>query len=1136
MPVTLSKELRSQLARTTLEARQVAEDAAHSALEHLAVDEAKPRSHMDTEQRKLRNRLRARGRALGDYLKEDDTQGIQHLVELVAYEAWHRLLFTRFLTENHLLHTDPEHGTVPVSLQECEELAPELGARDGFELACRFAQQILPGVFRSDDPALELRLSLDDEVALRKLVNSIPTEVFKTDDALGWTYQFWQEQRKDAINASGVKIGADELSPVTQLFTEDYMVEFLLHNTLGAWWAGKLGKLNAINEEDARAKVALPEKEGLGITWTYLRLCKDEKKNCWNPAAGTFECWPKTALGITLLDPCMGSGHFLVFALPLLVRLRMEEESVSAREAVYATLRDNIHGLELDERCSQIAAFNLALTAWKLGGFQPLPELHLACSGLSPHTTEKKWGSLSGNNARLRHGMERLYKLFHDAPILGSLIDPRSVGGDLLEAGFHELQPLLEKALTKESDDDLSHEMAVTARGLVKASEILSGQFTLVATNVPYLGRPDQKEALKGYCDQFHRTARSDLATCFIERCLSFCNRGASTALVTPQSWLFQSGYKKFRHTLLENERWEFLACLGPRAFETISGERVNVCLLALTHSKADTTHSFVGIDVTEIPNAIGKTARLLDGLLSTVVQNDQLKNPDTRITLQSLEKTQLLANHAVCIQGLATSDDPQFTCYFWEFSQISNGWEGLMGTVEKSCTGGGRERLIHWEDGVGRYFRHAQSLKAEGRLGGWKSGTEARGKMGVLVSQMSMMPVTVYSGEFYDHNASVIVAEDESVLPAIWALTTSPEFVKEVRKLDSSLKPSNSVFIKVPFDLEKWQKIAAEKYPHGFPKPYSCDPKQWLFNGYPKGSDQPLHVAVCRLLGYLWPRQTGSSFPDCPSLKPDGLEKYADDDGIVCLPAIHREQPAAHRLRQLLSHALGSYDEKALIKQTSSKGLKSTTLDDWLRDEFFEQHCSLFQHRPFIWHLWDGRKDGFHALVNYHKLDHATLKKLTFTYLGEWITQQEKDSKTDKPGAAERLGAAQTLQKELEAILEGEAPYDIFVRWKRLDQQAIGWHPDLNDGVRMNIRPFMMAQDVSKRGAGILRTKPNINWNKDRGTEPEANRPKSQFPWFYLEDEPEEVDPKPEADFVGNRWNTVFLSLEKKRKARKHV
>jgi hypothetical protein len=546
MPISLSKEHRRLLEKTTADAHVLAESACCAALENLAVHEKEYRAHMSVEQRLLRNRLRARSHALGD--KRDERSGIQdihHLTELAAYEHWHRLLFTRFLTENHLLITDEANGSVPVTLEECEELAPELGSRDGLDLACRFARLTLPGVFRRDDPVLDLPIALNDQVELRKLLATLPSECFNADDALGWTYQFWQAQRKDEVNKSGKKIGADELSPVTQLFTEDYMVEFLLHNTLGAWWAGKIGPIKADNEEEARAQVALPARDGVpAISWTYLRFVQDDKTKTWSPAVGTFDGWPKIARLIRLLDPCMGSGHFLVFALPIIIRLRMEEEKLTTKEAVVAVLKDNIYGLELDERCTQIAAFNVALTVWKLAGYQALPSINLACSGLAPSATEAEWVALAGDNDRLKRGMARLYSLFKDAPVLGSLINPRALSGDLIEAEFHEMAPLLTAALApsdnqkaKLENDEM--ELAVIAHGLAKAAELLAGQFTLVITNVPYLGRPKQDATLLDFCERVHPDAKVDLSTCFVERCLSFCGASGSTAIVTPQNWLF---------------------------------------------------------------------------------------------------------------------------------------------------------------------------------------------------------------------------------------------------------------------------------------------------------------------------------------------------------------------------------------------------------------------------------------------------------------------------------------------------------------------------------------------------------------------------------------------------------------------
>ena len=210
MPSTLTKDQRSTLEKTTLKAREAAEVAARAALDNLAVHEERPRAHLDEDQRRLRNRLRARGRALGDRLDPGGTQAIDQLAEAAAYEHWHRLLFTRFLADNHLLHTGAEHGGVPVTLEECDELAPELGARDGFELACRFASETLPGIFRRDAPVLDLRPAPNQEVQLRCLLDELPAETFRTDDALGWTYQSWQAKRKDEVNKSGVKIGARE--------------------------------------------------------------------------------------------------------------------------------------------------------------------------------------------------------------------------------------------------------------------------------------------------------------------------------------------------------------------------------------------------------------------------------------------------------------------------------------------------------------------------------------------------------------------------------------------------------------------------------------------------------------------------------------------------------------------------------------------------------------------------------------------------------------------------------------------------------------------------------------------------------------------------------------------------------------
>src|SRR5690606_758850 len=131
--------------------------------------------------------------------------------------------------------------------------------------------------------------------------------------------------------------------------------------------------------------------------------------------------------------------------------------------------------------------------------------------------------------------------------------------------------------------------------------------------------------------------------------------------------------------------------------------------------------------------------------------------------------------------------------------------------------------------------------------------------------------------------------------------------------------------------------------------------------------SSNPVHVATIRLVGWRWPRQSGLSFGEVQAVPNDQLEKHSDLDGIVCLTATKGEAPAHERLTALLADAFGAdWSAAKLASLLAEVGFAGKTLDDWLRDGFFEQHCALFHQRPFVWHVWDGRRDGFHALVNY--------------------------------------------------------------------------------------------------------------------------------------------------------------------------
>ena len=1105
---TLSKEYRRQLESTVLKARDEAERGAAAALEELGLSETKIPTHLNEAQQKLRRKLRAHGKQVGDTQISDKAWDISHLIHECAYEHWHRMLFARFLAENGCL-IEPESG-LDVDFAHCEDEGNRLGI-DPWEVAAGYAQKMLLDVFRSDDPVLQLRLPRETRNALTALLTSLPQDVFLASDSLGWVYQFWQAKKKEEVNAAGNKIGADELPAVTQLFTEDYMVDFLLDNTLGAWWAGRVaavasGKFQVSScptEEDARKVCALP-----GCEWKYLRFI--QKDGRWTPAAGTFDGWPKSAAAIRALDPCMGSGHFVVAMFERLVALRLAEEKLDEAAAVAAVIRDNLFGLEIDPRCTQIGAFNLALAAWRRVGHCKLPAMNLACSGLAPNTREADWLAIAGSNEKLRNGMVRLYRLFENAPVLGSLINPRAGEGDLLVAAFHELQPMLEKALAQETKDDTAHEMAVTARGLAKAAEILAGQFTLVATNVPYLKRERHGPELSFFLETNHGDANSDLATAFIERCMSFCATHGSLAAVTPQQWLFQTNYIPVRGKLLRRETWKSVAVLGEHAFWSPQAAGAFAAVCIFSRETPQETNSFVMLNAMPGASPEDKANLLCKSEISIRLQTRISASDDAVIPLEEIgEDLEIFGRSAACYQGTSTGDNSRLVFVFWEIGQIARDWEVFLTPPTSTLIYGGREHIVRWAT--------LESSECEPAV----RGHNAWGRIGIAIGKMRDLPATVYTGEKYSNTAPVIILKDKKQLSAVWQFCQTGEFTRALRAINPNVAVENGYVSKISWNPHHWISVADG---NPLPKPFSSDPTQWLFNGHPAGADQPLHVAVARLLGYQWPRQTGSSFPDCPALGPDGLETLADEDGIVCLSATQGEAPAAERLRALLAQALGKFDLPTLLAGAGSNGSHSETLEEWLRDEFFEQHCALFHHRPFLWHIWDGLKNGFSALVNYHRLTHGNLEQLTYAHLGDWIRRQQAAVDGGTAGSDTRLQAAKQLQAKLKLILEGEPPYDIFVRWKPLSKQAIGWHPDPNDGVRMNIRPFATAD--------ILRKRVKIKWEKDRGKEPV--RDKKEFPWFWGWDEQKQdfegVGKEPD----GNRWNDCHYTGEFKKKGRK--
>jgi hypothetical protein len=636
---------------------------------------------------------------------------------------------------------------------------------------------------------------------------------------------------------------------------------------------------------------------------------------------------------------------------------------------------------------------------------------------------------------------------------------------------------------------------------MADAAAILSRRWVLQVTNVPFLGRGRQEEALKTYLMERFDAAKADLATAMLTRMRAQAAQGGTVAAVTPQNWLFLGSYQMLRKAMLKEASLAVIGALGPRCFETISGEVVNAALVVITEIRPTANTRFAGLDCNDGADPSAKARTLLSGEIAKPLQQAQYERQDFRISVSEPSLVPALSQFADVFVGFQNGDTPRWIACFWELPSGAEGWSVFHATPERTGDYEGLDAIIRWEEGQGELARSDQA-RVQGR--------EAWGRDGVLCRQTQPFPTSLYMGTLYDQSGSVVVPRDPSHLAAIRAFLESEDFRSAMLSIASAMKFTNSTFVKVPFDLSHWQGIAAERYLIGLPAPYSNDPTQWLFHGHPRyaSSGTELHVALARLAGYRWPAETDTAMrlsaearariAEAATLSP------ADADGLLPLSPLLGERGLADRLRAWCAAAWGeawsSDTEAALITATCARANdrppRSLTLEAWLRTHAARQHAKLFHARPFLWWITDGRADGFCAVAHYHRLTKDKLERLAFQMVGDHLTRLGDDPRAE---------AGKILQRKLERIIEGEAPFDIFVRWKPLHAQPLGWDPDLDDGVRLNIRPFIEA--------GVLAHVPNVKYGVDRGKDvPSA-------PWYSV--------------FSGERRNDHHTTLAEKRAAR---
>ena len=575
-------------------ARQELVDAVRRGMVQLGVDEAGRAQWpagseavagraLSSEERARRDRLMAGAAEAGD----------DAFAEREAYSWFNRLMALRYMELHGLLpwggralsaadgSFDPELATraadLPLAhldraayLDRAAQADDEGAFRLALEAACAELAGALPGVFEgaSCDLLPQGLLARGEHGVIRHLVEDVPEDSWEDVEALGWAYQFYNSERKADFFKSRRKAAAEDIAPATQLFTPDWIVRYMVQNSLGRLWM--------LNNPDS------PLKQEMEF---YIE--PDAEHEDFLRVAGPEE--------ITFCDPACGSGHILVYAFQLLTEM-YRERGWRDRDIARSILEKNLSGYEIDPRAAQIAQTALCMEALSL-------DRRWLSRGVAADVRVLQNIELDEEQLPGTHVKRELADAIRHLGEVGSLLDPGEADLAALDAAIADAgaSDLLGSALRGQ---------LLEARGQLGA---LSRRFDVVAANPPYMGSGSFNPFVAKWIKKRYPDSCRDLCTAFIERGYKLAVERGYAAMVTMQSWMFLGSFEKMRERMIERAGIVSMAHIGPRAFDAIGGEVVNVTASVLYNAPLSGEGSYIRL--VDVAGSEPKRAALLEAV-----------------------------------------------------------------------------------------------------------------------------------------------------------------------------------------------------------------------------------------------------------------------------------------------------------------------------------------------------------------------------------------------------------------------------------------------------------------------------------------------------------------------------------------
>lgn len=1093
-------------------------------------------------------------------------KGYQQVMEEVAYTWFNRFSALRFMEVNGYLpshvrvFTDENNAFKPQILAEALHLELDKLDKDKVYalketeqteelykylliVQCNALNSILPGMFQTIADYTELLLPdnlLREGSVIEQMISQIPEDNWQDAvQIIGWLYQYYNSEKKDDVFAAlkkNVKITKENIPAATQLFTPDWIVRYMVENSLGRLWVEGHpdAKAQLLPTPEEQAAYTAGNRDPEDTKWHYyLEEAQQEPQVQAQLSEISKQYADLTPEQIKVIDPCCGSGHILAYLFDVLMQI-YENYGYTPRDAVTSILQNNLYGLDIDDRAAQLAYFAVMMKARRYDRrfFSHTTQPHVYAIEESNRIEKPDVEYFCNGKPELKDAMHTILTQLYDAKEYGSILTITPQDWDTLYARFDEV-----------ADESSFHRESIRKKllPLVRVAQTLAQKYDVVVTNPPYMGSSGMGAKLAEYVKKNYPDSKSDLFAVFIEVCSRMAKQNGYQAMITQHAWMFLSSFEKLREKMMLTETIS-MAHLGARAFEEIGGEVVQTTAFVRC---ANHVEGYKGTycRLIEPTSQQGKEEMFLAGQKRyTANQDDFAKIPGASVAywvskkLYSTFRNSLLYDYTISDGQNKTGDNAKFVREFWEVrnSNVGKGKKWLF-----YAKGGGYRKwygnlseVVNWSEEAREFYKNDKICRIIPEYLWYKAGItwslisnnpsfrllpeEATFDVGgssiflkdnsniefvlgllnskvfsyvqkivnptinIQVKDIRVMPfVKKNENEITGlaEECSFLSKEDWDSFETSWDFTRHP-FIKAITKYPNMMDIGN-IYLAECYDIwageceERFEKLKAneEELNRIFIDIYGLqdeltpevEDKDVTVRKADLGRDVRSFIsyAVGCMFGRYSPTYDGLAYagstwddgkyniykPDADGIIPICDDEYFEDDMmgrfVEFVRVVCGDNSLEDNLR-FIANALGG------------KGQPKEVIRNYFLNDFYTDHCKIYQKRPIYWLFDSGKKNGFKCLIYLHRYQPDTIARIRTDYVHE----QQARYRTAIEGLEKQVAAATStservkLTKQLNKVQAQDAELHQYEeKVHALADQMI--KIDLDDGVKHNYEIF---------------------------------------------------------------------------------